>query len=118
MAKKDTGIATLPNGIQIREELRDQLLKRDWNKHTEGGYKPVADATTKNLKEQEFSGYRVNEFTAEVELWILGRIAVRRKCAQVQHNMAILAEMHEEAFATNGSVVMADEGENNGTKLH
>lgn len=105
MSKKDNGIARLPNGILIPEELRDALQRRDFTKAPEAkGFNPDT-ATTADLKYHGFSGFRVNQFTQDVELWVLGQIRGKRKLADVQRRPETLADLHEEVFLTKGTVI-------------
>ena len=109
MAKKrDTGVATLPNGVKISEEMRDKLLNKDWSKPQRELDTRSTHQTTKDLEEQGFSGFRVNEFTRDVELWLLGRVAARERCIDCAKNPALLANMHERVFSTNGTIVAVD----------
>lgn len=105
--KRDEGIATLANGVRIPEATRDILLKRDWN----AGPKPREGlnpdtATTQELEAARFSGFRINEFTQDLELWCLGSIKVKRKT--IEATPQVIANMHEEAFATAGSLFSFD----------
>lgn len=100
---KDDGIAKLPNGLLIPEALRDQLVKQDWSKPRRTADFDPNQATTKDLELKRWSGFRVNVFTNEVELWCLGRIATRRNLQGFTPKD--MAEMHEEAFSTTGTVV-------------
>lgn len=104
---KDNGIAKLPNNVIIPEELRDALAKHDWTGPRNLG-KNTFDAncaTTKELEEAQWSGFRVNTFTSNVELWCVGRIMGTRKAEDVARNPNVLAELHEEVFQTTGTVV-------------
>lgn len=109
MAKKDTGIAILPNGVRISESVRDALLKRAQGGRLGGEGATETVITTKDLQDTEFSGFRLNEFSNDVELWVLGRVAAKRKAGDVQRNPALMMEMHEEVFATNGSMLLTKE---------
>lgn len=104
--KPDDGIATLSTGLRIREELRDQLEAHDWTKPRN----PGTIQTTDDLVRMEFSGFRVNVFTGDVELWCIGRVAARERCIDVTKNPGLLATMHERAFATVGTIVALGEG--------
>lgn len=109
--RRDKGIVTLPNNVKIQEETRDRLAKLVNKDGTPtrttapSAYNPD-NATTEELKEHKFSGYRVNTFTNDVELWCVGKIMVRRNLAIVQNRPQTLMDMHEEAFLTAGSVLM------------
>lgn len=119
MAKKDTGIATIKSKdstgkiteIKIEEAVRDALQKHDFREGPRRKHDPntldYSTMTTAELERNQFSGYRQNDFTAEVELWILGKVATKRKYIEVARNPACLATMHEEAFRTVGSIVTA-----------
>jgi len=99
--KKDTGI--IP-GLGITEERRDQLKKRDWS----GPLKHAATSeqyTTQDCINKLFSGIRINKMTNMVEIWCFGEKRVERNYQKVANNPAILATMHEEAFATVGTVL-------------
>lgn len=103
---KDDGIAKLKNGLLISEETRDALLKHNWQepRNKTVGFDPN-QATTRELEDHRFSGFRVNVFTNDVELWCLGRIAVRKNMSEVERDPGVLAAMHEEAFSTTGTVI-------------
>lgn len=104
MAKKDDGIAVLSNGLLIPEAIRDELLKHDWStpRNKKEGFDPN-NATTKDLELNQFSGYRVNVFTHDLELWCLGQMKVRRRLDDCTPQ--VMATMHEEAFMTTGTVI-------------
>lgn len=111
MAKKrrDTGIARLNNGYPILEETRDRLAKlvdKDGNPtHTiKEGFNPDR-ATTRDLEDARWSGFRVNNITLQVELWCLGKCKLKRSLAEIERKPGILADMHEEVFATAGTVI-------------
>lgn len=104
MTKKDDGIAKLSNGLLIPEETRDKLIKHDWSKPRNLGWNPD-NATSKELEEKRWSGYRHNVFTNDYELWVVGKIAAKRNFDAVAANPRLMAEMHEEAFATAGTVL-------------
>lgn len=105
---KDNGIAKLPNNVIIPEELRDALAKHDWtgprNLQDKTGFDPNR-ATTKELEQHQFSGFRVNAFTGNVELWCVGRMMGSRGCDKVAKDPRVLAELHEEVFQTAGTVI-------------
>lgn len=115
--KKDTGIAKIDapmsNGSTVsfpmEEAVRDALNK------TRGRPRPPAfdanKATTQELENMKYSGYRINHFTNEMELWIVGKVAVRKNATVVANNPGLLAAMHEEAFATVGSIISIDANE-------
>lgn len=102
---KDTGI--IPE-LGITEEMRDQLRKHDWTKPRPQDASNPDTWTTRECQEKRFSGYRKNDITMMFELWILGRIAVEKPLLKVASNPQLIAEMHEEAFATIGSIAAID----------
>lgn len=105
--KRDTGIARLKNGLLIPEAQRDALNKRDWTHKPAQSFNPD-NATTKELETANFSGFRVNAFTGNVECWVIGEIRGTRKLQHIQQDPKQLAELHEEVFATAGSVIETD----------
>ena len=92
--KRDLGI--LPNGM--REELRDQLAKRDWSKAPDRNKQDPNHMTTAELKEARWSGYRVNKIMNHLEIWILGDLRVIITDAMYSANPNIIAEKTEELF--------------------
>lgn len=104
-AKKDTGIAVLKNGYKIKEETRDELEKHHWQ-----GPRTAPDPTntelwtTSDCKARQFTGFRAVLLTQTVELWILGEVVDTSLLATFTPER--MAEMHEKAFATNGSLVL------------
>lgn len=108
--KKDTGVVTLKNNVKISEETRDRLAKivdKDGHPlHTpdKAAFSPD-NATTKELEDHQFSGFRVNAFTNDVELWCVGSIMIRRNLDLIRGRPQTLMDMHEEAFLTTGSVM-------------
>lgn len=117
--KKDDGIATVkttmsdgrPVEFPISEELRDSLKKHDFheprnlNKLTEPKYQEM---TTSELENIRYSGFRTNDFTARLELWVLGQIRGWRSYNEIAANPAAVASLHEEVFKTIGTVVTTD----------
>lgn len=114
--KKDTGIATLANGVQLPEATRDLLLKHNWQepRRKQEGFDPNS-CTTAELKEHKFSGFRVNVFTQDLELWCLGDMVTRRRARDC--TPGVVASMHEEAFATAGSIIEFDLDEEDKRRL-
>lgn len=106
--KKDDGIARLPNGVLIPEEVRDRLVKEYSSPKTPTVKFDPSQATTKDLQDHDFSGYRVNQFTQDLELWCVGKMMVRRKL--IECTPEVMATMHEEAFSTSGTVVQVPLG--------
>lgn len=104
MTTKDDGIIR-PLGIS--EEQRDLLSKRDWSKPSEHTTHPD-NWTTAECREKKFSGFRINAFVMDVELWMVGRVLATRRHRSVTQNPTILAEMMEEACLTNGSIIETD----------
>lgn len=110
--KKDTGIAKVDakmstgevKSFPMDEAVRDALNKLKGRLLGNLGFDPNK-ATTKELEDNHFSGYRLNEFTNQIELWCNGKILVKRNAQVAAANPGILAEMHEEAFHTIGSIV-------------
>lgn len=119
--KKDTGVAIVPapmstgeiKSFPLREEIRDILNKRPHpsdSKPTINIQIPVDSSrmTTQELEAGNYSGYRVNHLKGTFEIWVLGRVAVSERASRVQKNPGIIADMHERAFSTTGSVVDVD----------
>lgn len=112
--EKDTGIATVDakmstgeiKQFRIAEETRDALNKLS-QKTPEKGF-DFDNATAKELEDIQFSGFRLNKLSNELELWALGRILSRRNAQLATSNPGIIAQMHEEAFHTVGSIVTVD----------
>jgi hypothetical protein len=103
--KRDIG--RIPE-LGITEAHRDQLAKRDWTKPKDRDPNNTDDWTTKDCEEKKYSGYRNNSFTGMIELWVAGVIKVQKRAADVENNPHLVATMHEEAFATVGSIVELD----------
>lgn len=103
-AKKDTGI--IPE-LGITEERRDELAKRDWTKPAAKPEENPDNYTTKDCIEKQFSGIRVNKMNGMTEMWVVGQMRSERKTDKVAANPALLADMHEEAFNTVGSIASA-----------
>lgn len=107
--KKDTGIVKLKGGYPIAEELRDSLQKRDWSHAPTIASKDKDPSTwtTQECIDFKFNGIRLNQLSQYVEFWILGH-----KEGQI-HRMDCtpekFASMHEEIFATNGTLLVMDE---------
>lgn len=119
--KKDTGIATIKSKdskgkvteFKMEEAVRDALQARDWS----GPQKPSLGIssepdwdtmTTNELREHRYSGFRINKLALRVELWVLGRVAGHRRLQDVAKNPAVLANLHEQVFATTGTVLQVD----------
>jgi hypothetical protein len=103
---KDTGIVT---NLGLREDVRDQLAKRDWSRPSVS-YDPnhPDNWTTAQCVANRFSGFRIHGFTREVELWVVGVLKVSMPLEQISHNPSLLATMHEEVFQTGGTFIMTD----------
>lgn len=101
---KDDGIATLVNGVKLPEGIRDELMKHNWQepRRKTSGFDP-SNSTTAELKEHKFSGFRVNQFTQDLELWLLGDMRARRRLRDCTPKA--VADMHEEVFATSGTIL-------------
>lgn len=119
--KKDTGIATIKSTdskgkttyFQMEEAVRDALQARNWNEAPKPrlGVKSEPDwdtMTTAELQENRYSGFRINKLALRVELWVLGRVAGHRRLQDVAKNPALLANLHEQVFATTGTVLQID----------
>ena len=104
--KRKRDIGRIP-ALGITEAKRDELQKRDWTKPKDRVETPD-DWTTKDCEEKRYSGYRNNTFTGMIELWVAGKIRAQRHSQDVERNPHLVATMHEEAFATVGSVVELD----------
>jgi hypothetical protein len=113
--KKDTGIAKVDakmstgeiKSFPMQEEIRDILNKLEGRLPGNLGFDPN-NATTKELEDNHFSGYRLNVFVNQIELWCNGKILTTRNAQAAAANPGILAEMHEEAFHTVGSIVAVE----------
>lgn len=101
----------------LAKDLVENLKKRDWTKPSDKLGKPDSPwpvtkegksyegLTTKELEAANFSGFTINEFTNDVELWLLGRMLERETCQRVAANPSLLATMHERAFHTTGTII-------------
>lgn len=101
MKKRD--IDFIPK-LGITETRRDQLAKRDWSKRLEHP-EPADNWTSAECEEKKFSGIRINKLNGRTEIWCVGMLKVSRNTQQVANNPGLLATMHEEAFATRGTVL-------------
>jgi hypothetical protein len=129
-AKKDDGIATIQSKdstgkvtkLKIEEAVRDALQKHDFSagprRKADPNFVDYSKMSTAELERAEWSGIRQNDFTMNVELWVLGRIAVKRSYIEIARNPACLATMHEEAFKTTGTVIQTDVSKGASNKLH
>jgi len=119
--KRDTGIARLPNGMPIREELRDGINARI-DKDT-GEYKrihtPGADKqgsivrlddtrTTSELQQIGWNGIRQNAISRQTEIWLHGEIRKRIPSSDLERNPGLLASAMEELFPGFGHVIQVD----------
>jgi len=120
--KKDTGIATIKSTdskgktttIEMQEAVRDAIQAHDWTQGPRG--LPVSSKqapnydrmTTKELAAAGYNGFRINKLTLQVELWVLGRVRGHRRLQDVAKNPGVLANLHEEVFATTGTVIQVD----------
>ena len=101
--KKDTGI--IPE-LGITESKRDELQKRDWTHAPEPVKRFNADmATTQELVDARWSGIRVNHLNGMTEIWAAGRMLADEKTDKIAANPSYLANLHERAFSTNGTIV-------------
>jgi hypothetical protein len=92
--KRDLGI--LPNGM--REEQRDQLMKRDWSKAPDRDRNNPNLMTSLELKEAKWSGFRVNKITSQLEIWILGDIRGEITDEMYSKNPNVIKEAVERLF--------------------
>ncbi len=128
--KPDTGIAKVDAPMSdgrtvsfpIKEEIRDLLNKRPHP--TESAYRERVDAiahslaaekkvdasqyTAAELEANRYSGYRVNHLAGKFEVWCLGRVAASERISRVMTNPGIIADLHEKAFSTTGTVIEVD----------
>lgn len=129
--KPDTGIAKVDAPMSdgrtvsfpIKEEIRDLLNARPHP--TDQAYKERIEAfkrqqeaeqrdvdasqyTTAELEANRYSGYRVNHLAGKFEIWCLGHVAASERISRVMKNPGIIADLHEKAFSTNGTVVELD----------
>jgi len=115
--KKDIGIAKVDakmstgevKSFQMDEAVRDALNKLQGrpSSYKSHNFDPNK-ATTKELENNHFSGYRHNVFVNQIELWCYGKVLAKRNAQSAANNPGILAEMHEEAFHTVGSIVAVE----------
>jgi hypothetical protein len=113
--KKDTGIARIDAKMStgatvsfpMQESTRDILNKLQGRAKPSTSFDPNK-ATTKELEDNHFSGYRLNSFVNQIELWCYGKVLVKRNADLAAKNPGVLAEMHEEAFNTIGSIVQVE----------
>ena len=120
MKKRDDGIAKIQakmsdgsvKEFEMREEIRDALNKKALERkffQEENRTIPNYDRmSTQELEACKFSGFRLNEIARRIELWVGGMIACTEPAGKAARNPAVLADMHERAFATIGSLVDVD----------
>lgn len=102
----DTGFISV---LGIPEAQRDELAKRDWTKpQVTTDPNDPDNWSTAECVSRSFSGYRIYHLTQEVELWVVGYIKARVKLDLVRKDPGILATMHEEVFATAGTLIETD----------
>jgi len=118
--KPDTGIARLPNGMPIREEMRDALnekllkndgvLKHEPTTHDKQRsiYRSNDTRTTSELMACKFSGLRQNPISRQTEIWIGGEIRKRLHEVDLQRNPALMAQAFEELFPGWGHLIEVD----------
>ena len=124
--KPDDGIATIPApmstgatvNFKMREEIRDAL--NNLGHPTDSKWKErraliakqtgvdAALLSTQQCEEMQYSGYRMNQLKDTFEIWILGRVVESERASRIRANPAVIADMHERAFATVGSIVDVD----------
>lgn len=92
--KRDLGI--LPNGM--KEELRDQLAKRDWSKAPDRNKLNPNHMDTAELKEARWSGLKFNHLVQQVEIWLLGDMRYALSKSEIENNPARMEEIYEEIF--------------------
>lgn len=112
--KRDTGIATIKSKdstgrvteFKMEEAVRDVLAKKDWTQPPDLPTGPNYDTmTTSELAAARYSGFRINKLALRVEAWVLGEVRGHRRLQDVVRNPAVLASLHEEVFATLGTVI-------------
>lgn len=116
--KPDIGIAKIDapmsdgsvKSFEMKEAVRDALNKMphpsDRRKARQEEIPVDASKyTTEELERNRYSGYRLNALKGTFEIWVLGRVAISERASRVQRNPALIADMHERAFATTGSIV-------------
>jgi hypothetical protein len=100
--KKDTGIATLKNGLRISEETRDDLQRHHWQGPRRDQSKDPENWTTQECKDNKLSGFRANMLVRQMEVWVLGHI--ERTIPLDKCTPDVMAAIHEQVFATNGTL--------------
>ncbi len=93
--------------LGISETQRDRLKKRDWSKRV-AHPEPCDNWTTNECIEKKFSGIRLNRLNGQTEIWCLGEMRQSRRTIEVGRNPSILADMHEAAFGTVGTILDID----------
>lgn len=117
--KPDTGIAIIPapmsdgstKNFPLKEAVRDAFNKRPHpseRKHQENVPVDASRMTTQELEAGNYSGYRVNHLKGTFEIWCIGRVAASERIDRVKKNPGVIADMHERAFSTAGSIVNVD----------
>ena len=113
--KKDTGIARLPDGSPILEELLDNLKKIPVGGRkplpTTVGIKPdyhALNATTAELERDRWSGIRRNMLANRMELWIEGQILGSIHNDVYDKEPGRLATLMEEKLGLKGHIISTD----------
>jgi len=118
--KRDTGIARLPNGAPIREELRDAINAKidkdtgiyntgDKQADKQGSIVRLNDErTTSDLQKERWSGVRQNAISRQTEIWLQGEIRKRIASVDLEKNPGLLAEAFEELFPGWGHLIQVD----------
>lgn len=80
---------------------KDNPVVRQWKKAESEDYKRSNHndfATSKELKDRDFSGFRLNSITDEVEIWLFGTIERRISKEEIQRNPVAVEEAMAAVF--------------------
>lgn len=82
-------------------DARNQPVTRRWRKAESEAYKRSDHndfATSKELKDRGFSGFRQNSLTDEVEIWLFGTIEKRVSKEEIRRNPTAVEEAMAAVF--------------------
>ena len=89
---------------------KDNPVVRRWKKAESEAYKRPNHndfATSKELKDREFSGFRLNSITDEVEIWLFGTIERRVSKEEIQRNPVAVEEAMAAIFHMDDLTVIS-----------
>ena len=82
-------------------DARNQPVIRKWKKAESEAYKRSDHndfATSKELKDRNFSGFRQNSLTEEIEIWLFGAIEKRVSKQEIARNPTAVEEAMAAVF--------------------